>query len=222
MTSISDDKFVSLVSKEFTDAISQVPEAVLELSETELKSLVKPSPLDYALKTSFWREYAKCESVGGVVSARDVYGGITTLNYFRNHVLKNNFKLAWLCRPSQVYEKEVEALLSRATERLWELMDMDIYKPDGTIDTRSGSLLLETIKMVEQRARGLAVQRVQSVNVNIEQNKPARIVGTDDIDRRIKELESELVKLPPSKEVIDVRPSEERILEAVGVEEAST
>jgi hypothetical protein len=222
MSSIQDDKFISLVSKEFTDAISQVPEAVLELSETELKSLVKPSPLDYALKTSFWREYAKCESVGGVVSARDVYGGITTLNYFRNHVLKNNFKLAWLCRPSQVYEKEVEALLSRATERLWELMDMDIYKPDGTIDTRSGSLLLETIKMVEQRARGLAVQRVQSVNVNIEQNKPARIVGTDDIDRRIKELESELVKLPPSKEVIDVRPSEERILEAVGVEEAST
>ena len=222
MSSIQDDKFISLVSKEFTDAISQVPEAVLELSETELKSLVKPSPLDYALKTSFWREYAKCESVGGVVSARDVYGGITTLNYFRNHVLKNNFKLAWLCRPSQVYEKEVEALLSRATERLWELMDMDIYKPDGTIDTRSGSLLLETIKMVEQRARGLAVQRVQSVNVNIEQNKPARIVGTDDIDRRIKELESELVKLPPSKEVIDVRPREERILEAVGVEEAST
>jgi len=222
MTSISDDKFVSLVSKEFTDAISQVPEAVLELSETELKSLVKPSPLDYALKTSFWREYAKCEGVGGVVSARDVYGGITTLNYFRNHVLKNNFKLAWLCRPTQVYEREVEALLSRATERLWELMDMDIYKPDGTIDTRSGSLLLETIKMVDQRSRGLAVQMVQSVNVNIEQNKPARIVGTDDIDRRIKELESELVKLPPSKEVIDVRPSEERILEAVGVEEAST
>jgi hypothetical protein len=223
MSSLSDDRFISLVSKEFTDAIEQMPDAVLELSETELKSLVKPTPVDYALKTSFWREYAKCESVGGVVSARDVYGGITTINYFRNHVLKNHFKLAWLCRPSQVYEKEVEALLSRATERLWELMDMDIYKEDGSIDTKCGSLLLDTIKMVEQRARGLAVQRVQSVNVNIDQNKPAiHINASEDIDRRIKELESELIKLPKEREVIDVGTSEEGILEAVGAEEAST
>jgi hypothetical protein len=220
MAIFADDKFKAHVSKEFSDALENLPDAVIDLSEVELKSLVKPTPLDYALKTSFWREYNKAEAVGGLVSMRDVYGGITTINYFKNHVLKNHFKLAWMCRPTQIYEKEVEALLNRGTERLWELLDMDIYKEDGTIDTKKGYLVLDVIKMVEQRAKGLAVQRVQSVNVNIDQQKAAiQIQATDDVDKRIKELEAELKTLPPQRQVIDVRTSEERILEAVGVEE---
>jgi hypothetical protein len=226
MTKFADDHFYSLVSKEFTDAMEQMAPAVCELSEPELKSMVKPTPLDYALKTSFWREYQKADSTGGMVTTRDVYGGIATPNYFRNHILKNQFKLAWLCRPTQVYEKEVEALLTRGTERLWEIMDMDIHDDDGRIDVKRGQLVLETIRMVEQRAKGLAVQRVQSVNLNIESQKPKVLVtNNDDIDKRIAELESELKRLPKPKESIDVevqREDEEGILEATGAKETAT
>lgn len=221
MTKFADDHFYTLVSKEFSDAIEGISPAVCELSEIELKSMVKPTPIDYALKTSFWREFQKVDASGGVVTSRDVYGGISTPVYFRNHVLKNQFKLAWLCRPTQIYEKEVEALLTRGTERLWEIMEMDIYDDHGRVDVRRGSLVLETIKMVEQRAKGLAVQRVQSVNLNIEQKSKPLVVGNDDIDKRIAELESELKRLPQSQDVIDVRSSEERILEIVGDKEAS-
>ena len=222
MTKFADDHFYTLVSKEFIDAIDGIAPAVCELSEVELKSMVKPAPIDYALKTSFWREFQKVDAAGGVVTSRDVYGGIATPNYFRNHILRNQFKLAWLCRPTQIYEKEVEALLTRGTERLWEIMEMDIYDDHGRIDVKRGGLVLETIKMVEQRAKGLAVQRVQSVNVNIEQRQRIASSTSDDIDKRIAELESELKRLPQSQDVIDVGPSEERVLEVVGVEEAST
>lgn len=223
MTKFADDHFYSLVSKEFADAIDNIAPAVCELSEPELKSMVKPTPLDYALKTSFWREFQKADAAGGVVTSRDVYGGIATPVYFRNHVLKNQFKVAWLCRPTQIYEKEIEALLTRGTERLWEIIDMDIYNDEGRIDVKRGQLVLDTIKMVEQRARGLAIQRVQSVNLNIEGQKPRMVVGpNDDIDKRIAELESEIKRLPSKQEAIDVEVAgadKEGILEALGVEE---
>jgi hypothetical protein len=223
MTKFADDHFYTLVSKEFADAIDHIAPAVCDLSEPELKSMVKPTPLDYALKTSFWREFQKADAAGGIVTGRDVYGGIATPGYFRNHVLKNQFKLAWLCRPTQIYEKEVEALLTRGTERLWEIIDMDIYDDHGRIDVKRGSLVLDTIRMVEQRAKGLAVQRVQSVNLNIEGQKPKLITANDDIDKRIAELETELKRLPQGQDAIDVEPTgEERILEAIGIEEAPT
>lgn len=225
MTKFADDHFYSLVSKEFTEAIENIAPAICELSEPELKSMVKPTPVDYALKTSFWREFQKADATGGVVTSRDVYGGISTPVYFRNHVLKNQFKVAWLCRPTQIYEKEIEALLTRGTERLWEIMDCEIYDDNGRLDVKRGHLVLDTIKMVEQRARGLAVQRVQSVNVNIESQKPKLVVANnDDIDKRIAELESELKRLPSSQETIDVeasRPDKEGIPEAAGDKEVA-
>lgn len=220
MNITEDDKFLSLLSQEFRQAILELAPAIVDLPESELKSLVKPQPIDYALKTSFWREYTKCESVGGVVSPRDVYGAVATPQYFQNAILNSPFKLAWLCRPHQVYEQEVEALLARGTERLWELMDIDIYKADGTVDPKRGHLVLDTIKMVEQRAKGLAVARVQQVNVNVNAPKQISAHGTDiDIDERIRQLESELRRLPPTPEVIDVRTDEERVLDALGAEE---
>jgi hypothetical protein len=222
MTKFADDHFYTVVSKEFSDAIDKMAPAVCELSEPELKSMVKPTPLDYALKTSFWREYQKAEATGCIVTSRDVYGGIATPTYFKNHVLKNQFRLAWLCRPTQIYEKEVEALLTRGTERLWEIMDMDIYDDYGRIDVKRGHLVLDTIRMVEQRAKGLAVQRVQSVNLNIETQKPKAIAANDDIDKRIAELESELKRLPSPQDTIDVEVNtadQEGILEVTGDEE---
>lgn len=211
------EQFKGLVAKEIMDGLAAIPHQLVDLSEAELKAQCRPSSIDYALKTSFWREYAKCEQSGGTFNARDVYGGITSVGYWRNHVLKNHFKLAWITRPAQVYEREVEALLYRGTERLWELMDMDIMNDDGFVDTRRGALLLETIKMVEQRAKGLAVQRVQALNVNVDANKPKKIEAVD-IDARIRELEAQLRSLP---EAIDVR-SEDGILDAIGDEEAAT
>ena len=221
MTRFADETFLGHLSKDYLPFIEAIPEAIAELSETELKSLVRPKPMDYALKTSFWREYNKAEACGGVISFRDVYGGISTPNYFKSHILSNNYRLAWLCRPTQIYEKEVEALLNRGTERLWELMEMDMYKDDGTLDVKKGYLVLDVIKMVEQRAKGLAVQRVQSVNVNLEGGRSVQQIPStaEEIDQRIKELETELVKLPPKQEYIDVSPSEEGILEASGDEE---
>jgi hypothetical protein len=219
MSIFADERFLGLVSKDFIEAINDLAPAIADLSEPELKSMVKPTPIDYALKTSFWREYSKCEAAGGVVTSRDVYGGIATPKYFKSMIIENPFKLAWLCRPTQVYEKEVEALLNRGTERLWELLEMDMYKADGSLDTRCGYLVLDVIKMVEQRAKGLAVQRVQSVNVNID--SPRQMIqgsSSKELDERIKELEAELVRLPAKQDVIDVYSGEEGILEAVGVE----
>lgn len=222
MTISSEEKYLSFVSQELLDAVNRIPDPVAELAERELKSLVSPTPTDYALKTSLWRELYKCEATGGIVTPRDIYGGIATSSYFKNHCINNQYRLAWLFRPTQIYEKEVEALLARGTERLWELVEMNIYHDDGEVDTKRGYLVLDTIKMIEQRAKGLAVQRVQSVNVNIEQNNKQKlqISATDDVDKRIKELEAELKMLPPKEpETINVRESKERIFEVVGIEE---
>lgn len=175
-----------------------IPDEIWEATEAEIRSLAQPTPTDYALRASFWREYERAMSQGtGKVSAQSVYSGVCSQQYWNSKLLKKPAKVAWLLRPMQVYEKELEAILHRGTERLWEIIDMPITDSKGRHDPKRAQVVLAALKQVEDRVKGMAVQRQQKLQINVnEGSRETRIMAElesiDSVDQRIKELEARI------------------------------
>lgn len=182
---------------ELAENVSKVPDEIWAMTDKELAAMAQPAPIDYSLRTSFWREVEKAFDGGGKVLSKAVYAGICSGHYWRHHVAKDHFKLAWVCRPVQHYEREIDALLVRGTERLWEIVDIPIEDPrSGRLCPRRATVLLEAVKMIENRAKGLAVQRTQSVNLNV--NSQSVIPDSPkELDNRILELERKIKPMLP-------------------------
>jgi hypothetical protein len=196
-----------------------VTEDLLMISEADLKSRVKPTPTDYALRVSFWREFERIMARGtGKVIPSGIYGGICSEAYFNQKFIRNIEKFAWMVRPMQTYEREIEAILYRGTQRLWELIDINIYKdPERTkVDPKLAEVLLKTIQQVENRAKGMAVQRSEqkSMNVNVNTDKPAIRVSNEaaSIDKRLAELQNELKGVDP--QLLESSDDDREIIEA--------
>ncbi len=172
-------------------AVVSVPTHLIFLSERELFRKINPTPLDYALRVSFWREYERIMLNGGseLMTAASVCNGICTPNQFYN-LLKKPERVAWMIKPKQSYQKEMEAILSRGTERLWELMELPIYSQDGKPSADIARIVLQAIKQVEDRVKGMAVQRSMTVTANVQSSQAMRsIESMEEINARIKQLE---------------------------------
>lgn len=176
-----------------------VTEDLLMIPEAELKTRVKPTPTDYALRVSFWREFEKIMARGtGTVIPSAVYAGICSEAYFNQKFIRNIEKFAWMVRPMQTYEREIEAILYRGTQRLWELIDINIYKDEAKtkVDPKLAEVLLKTIQQVENRAKGMAVQRSEqrSMNLNVTTPSKANVAMNEvaNIDDRLAQLQGEL------------------------------
>jgi hypothetical protein len=143
---------------------------------------------------------------------QNVFGGICSEQYFYGRFLKNPKKVAWLVRPVQAYQKHMEAILVRGTQRLEELVDMDIMGKDGRIDVKRAELLLKVVQEVGNRVKGLAIQKIHqrsdSLRLTANLNKPPVALQAPSVD----ELREHLAKLsatsqsamkPQQAEVID-------------------
>lgn len=219
----------SFVSEAVRTAISKVPLEYFELTEKELRGKAKPTPTDYALRVSFWREFEKVMLNGGqgVITNSKIFFGICHETQFYTRFLKLPAKVAWLVKPMQTYQKECEAVLARGTERLWELVELPIYNKKGLPDAKLAEIVLKTIKSIEDRVQGMAVQRQQRVQVNVgADSSPAALKGTesmDAIDARIKDLERQL-KLggQPTRTDAPALPSANQELFVLGLQHPDT
>lgn len=183
------------------EAVNAVTDDLKMLTERELRRKLEPTAVDYSLRVSFWREYeAAVRERREYVMANSVIGTICSDAYFYQRFLKDPIRVAWLIKPVQSYMKEIEAVLFRGTERLWELMDMDITitdKKSGDRVTcpRLATVLLETIKMVEARAKGHAMMRSEMRSVALNLNAPQGVKANNDhntLQARMKELSQAL------------------------------
>lgn len=190
--------------------------------EFKLRRRLEPTNTDYSLRTSFWRQYETAVKSGkNLITANMVFNGICSDSYFYQKFLLDRDRVAWLVRPMQTYMREVEAILVRSGERLWELVDMDVSAYDfktgellldrfgrPQIDPKKGQLLLDVIKMTENRALGLAVARneTKTLHAHLTSPKRAAITGaeTETLDARIQELEGRVnVVVSPRGEVVE-------------------
>lgn len=194
-----DDHFslINFLSDALKKSVLELPEEFLIMSETELKEKAHPTSTDYALRVSFWREFDKAmwKGTGKIVSA-SIYGGICSEQYFYKAFIRTEAKFAWMIRPMQQYQKEMEAILYRCTERLWELIEIPLKDSKGKMDPKRAEVLLKVVAQVENRVKGMAVQRseARSLNVNVvTRSKPSQGIETmSSLDERIKQLQAEV------------------------------
>jgi len=188
---------INFLSDRLKQAVMDLPDEFLVMTEAQLKGMAQPTPTDYALRVSFWREFEKMMWKGsGKIVCASVYAGICSDPYFYQKFITNEAKFAWMIRPMQAYQKEMEAILYRCTERLWELTEITLTDKKGKLDAKAGDLLLKTLIEVSNRVKGMAVQRSEQRNLNVNvvtRSKANQGIETmSSIDERIKQLELEV------------------------------
>lgn len=144
------------------------PKELIEFAELEL------TRIDYALRTSFWREYGRAMALGlPTLETRRIFAGVCSEVQWKR-ILDTPGRVAWLVLPQLTYQNEMEAILGRATTRLWELIEMDVRDPKTKKTCpRRAELLLKVITMVNDRVKGMAVQRVEKKTASIKVTAPA-------------------------------------------------
>ena len=184
---------VNLVDGEaLRNAVKRVPERLWELSEENLREHARPTQTDYALRTALWNEFRVASRSGAKIKPARLYAGICSYTHWWANILRSPEKLAWILQPIQDYEKSLEPLLPRLTERYHELLNLNIYDKKGTPIPALVRCLLEAMKMIEYRVKGTAVQKVETknLNLNIQDGTPLERLTLEEIDAQIAELEA--------------------------------
>lgn len=201
----------SVYTEALMTSLGNIPEEYHEMSEDKLREQFNPTLKMYEIKQKFWIELTAASTSDRKMSMTNVYEGVVSKEYFYRCVLKDTKKMAWVIHPLTTYENRVDAALQRATERYEDLVNMDISvtkkrKVDGEwveyqdICPKKAGILLSTIKQLEDRKLGVAVQR--QINVNqTEKTVKAEPVDGEKIDDRLKEIEQ---KLGSMGDIVDV------------------
>lgn len=215
-TAVYEDEPLSLLSLlegKLRDAVLRVSPEMQRWDEKELATHggVSYTRTDHALRASFWREYDKACALGRErITVKSIIAGICSETYFYERFLNEPARVAWMVLPHSVYAKEMEAILHRGTQRLWELMEMPIRDKDGRVDPRRAEALLKVIQEVQNRVRGMAVQRVEKKEVSLQMKAPSTkaipVESMEDLQRRLTELEGArpATLTLPSSEPVDV------------------
>lgn len=155
-------------------AIDLVPESLLVLSDGELSRTLKPTPVDVALRMAFWRRF-EMVAVGRAkqVTPIHVYSGVCSEAYFRQKVLTDPLRVAWLIHPFEQYANKIDAVLFDSIDRLWQFVRMDVSGPDGRECPRRVEVVHKIIVDLMNRRMGMAVQRTEnkSLNVNVDKSR---------------------------------------------------
>jgi hypothetical protein len=191
----TDRSVINMVSERLREAMRSVPAELHELAEAELRSRFNATTIDFSLRASFWREFEQtCARGKARITCPQIYRGICSEGYFYKKFIADENRIAWMLKPIQAYKKEMEALLSRGTQRLWEMVDMDIKGADDKIDVKRAELLLKVIQEIGNRSLGMAVQRIKedrrSVHAHVRVSPNPTTVPTQSMDELRRKLDS--------------------------------
>jgi hypothetical protein len=179
-------------------AMKKVPESYWGLEEAVLREQAKPTRTDYALRMALWNELRIAHARGEPVKASRIYEGICSYQHWWSNVLNVPEKLAWLLCPLQDYTRSLEPLLVRIAERYQEILDMDVRDSKGRINPALLKIQVETMKAIEGRLLGAAVQRTESKNLSVQLRAGgASVEGfqlenatMEELEQRIRQLEA--------------------------------
>lgn len=180
------------------DAILALPEEALSKTTRILEREIRakhdgefPQLLNL-LRMRFWDEYLGCQTEKREkILLTEVYYGLCTQAWFHQYIVNNPLHLSWFIRPpfeQQIVRRE---LIQIAQARMREVLDAPIYEEvwkkvkddDGTersvctkrLNVALVRTMLEIWKLMSDRLEGAVLQRhkVQSLNLNMNQNAPA-------------------------------------------------
>lgn len=185
------------------NAYAKLPDDLKYTTEGELRKNPKVTILDERLRSAFWREVQIALNTKKAIQQNRIHCNICSETHFYR-IVANPVKFAWITQPIMAYETRTEALLTLAVGRYEEILNMDImtkkkvisgmddngkteYEVKDVVDPFRAKLLMDTINKLEDRVKGVSVQR----NITIHESTPKQIDSArsmDEINEQLKLL----------------------------------
>lgn len=172
------------------DRFKAIPEPFLKMDVRELRKQLNPGLRFETIRASFWVEYNSAIATNRKMVMSRVHAGICADDYFYQYIMTSPMLLAWILQPPESYQKALEAILIRSTERLYEIVNQDFYNQKGNLDPRVMQLVLQAHKHVEDRVKGSIVQKGEFKSLNVNLNREVQAMSEDDFERKIRDLKA--------------------------------
>jgi len=203
---------------------AELPEDLKYSSEEEIRQKHRILPMDEQIRSAFWREMQVCLRVKKRLNLKHVYTGLCSEVHF-HRIVRQPHRLAWITTPVVAYEARTDSLLTLAIGRYEEILNMDIkqkkrvitgadedgkaiYGIEEVIDPFRAKLLMETIKNLEERVKGLSVQRQHHIHEkNKAENTDVSALGMDEVNKKLAEVQAKLGIHKEEGDIIDVTPT---------------
>jgi len=210
-----------IVPEKIRQYYSELPEELVYASEEDLRKTGKIRLLDERLRSGFWRELQIALNTKKKIKSKRIYTGLCSEQHFYR-IISVPERLAWITQPVIPYEARTDALLTLAVGRYEEVLNMPItskkrvvtglddngkitYGIEEVIDPFRAKLLMDTIKNLEERVKGLSVQRQVTLHEKSSDSQPVDL-SMDEINKRLSEVNSKLGITADKGDVIDVTP----------------
>jgi hypothetical protein len=126
-----------------------------------------PTYIDNMIRLHFWREY-DINSEKGFTQIRPVtvFAGVMD-EYLFNLCMDTPAKVAWMLCPIIAYDTRLKEALAFSTEQMREILEMPSIDGKGKLNTALISLKMRIHNMLDVKINGLAVQRIEQKNLNV-------------------------------------------------------
>lgn len=187
------ESIVALAPSKLAKAVECVPSGFLEMDREELEAEVNPTKTDKAIKIAFWREYNRSRLTGTHISMRGIANGICHESYINHKFLPSSKKIAWMLQANIADEIGMQIMYEKSMDRLDEILNSNMTDKNGNLDARRAEVVLKAIQLIENRVKGLAIQRTESKNLNVKIEE--KTDGSKDREEIISGLRERLGKL---------------------------
>jgi hypothetical protein len=202
-----EDSILHVLPESLRDMVLTLPAAILDRQEHELAKEVVLTRQDRSLRRLLWAEYEQAhrEAREMDLDAIATQAGAPSWDAYAGKFAGSQALLAWVMSPPIEYRVEIDTALERGIERLYDILELPLTDPvTKRVNTGVGLLILQAVKMLDQRRHGAYTQK--NVNVNVSGGSPQEPGAKLDlaaIDAKLEQLEAELeghrnVEAPPS------------------------
>lgn len=176
-------------SERMKEWVNKLEPDLVGISEEELKTRYTPTRTDELLRTNLWAELNRVAGTSiSTISLRKVCASIMSESAFYTRVVNNPLRLSFLLIPPIRYKLHMANLLDKSLNKLYEILNLDIMKPDGTPNAPLISAIVKAALTIRDVQKGAAIQR--NLNLNMEGGRIA--TPPDEIDKRIQDLKDKL------------------------------
>jgi len=215
---------VNITTDEFAMALNTSSiKLLLSKDEYNLCKVVQPTPTLNRLRMSFWDEYDRAQEDNDKMVQENIWRGVCSEDQFFKITMKPKSK-AWMLYPVVDYDLAINEALTYGLGKIREIFEFPLYKIEVSKagkdkyetrkvpDVKVADLMLKTVNMLSDRAKGAVVKKIETkttgTNLHVHADVPAEIKdqAADVLAEEIRRLEGSIIPNTPTiieAEVID-------------------
>jgi hypothetical protein len=195
------ESVMHVLPEEFRAQLLALPDELFSMSEPELENKIGGiTRQDRRVRLNLWDEYERAYRESREIDFRRVVAetGLPNWEMYKIKLYQEPGRLAWIMRAPPSYALQMRESHELGLNRLNEILSLslkeNVYNRDGDIigeriNTSIGMLILQAIKLIDNRRMGAPTQK--NVNLNLESKAPdadAKPASMEEIEKRLREL----------------------------------